>query len=353
LRKRFPGGVEAVAGIDLEVGSGEFLVVVGPSGSGKSTLLRLVAGLETPSEGEVWIAGRRVDGLPPRERDVAMVFQDSALYPHLSVFENLAFGLQARGVRREEVRTQVDEAARLMGLEGLLARRPAQLSGGQRRRVALGRALVRRPALFLLDEPLSNLDGPLRLALRAELAALHRRLGATLVMVTHDQTEALALGDRVAVVRDGQIVQQGTPRDVYERPADRFIAGFMSALPIAFLQVSLDAADGGYRVVLADGTQWPAPKNVPAKTGPVVLGLRPEAVAPAPPRQGPEGVVVDVAWLGREGLVTLRVGGRDLYMLQSPGEGPVVGDRIATRIDGARALWFDTETGQSLIDVTP
>ncbi len=235
LGKVFPNGVEAVCGVDLTVEAGEFLAIVGPSGSGKSTLLRLIAGLEAPTAGAVWIGGRDVTRLAPRQRDVAMVFQDPALFPHLTVSDNLAFGLHTRGVERDEARNRVASVAELLGLTAMLDRRPGTLSGGQRQRVALGRAVVKRPALFLFDEPLSGLDAPLRASIRGDLIDLHRTLGATILHVTHDQAEALAVSDRVAVMHDGRIVEVGAPRSLYERPESRFVAQFLGSPPMNVL----------------------------------------------------------------------------------------------------------------------
>lgn len=231
VSKRF-GEVVAVADANLEVLPGELMVLVGPSGCGKSTLLRLVAGLEEPCRGEVRIGGRRVDELPPGRRDVAMVFQNYALYPHMTVARNLGFGLRMRGVEKDAVRRRVRRTARSLGIEELLDRRPGQLSGGQQQRVALGRAMVREPGVFLFDEPLSNLDAGLRLRTRDEVAALHRRLATTMILVTHDQIEALSLGDRVAVMDRGLIQQVGTPGELYRRPANLFVAAFLGSPPV-------------------------------------------------------------------------------------------------------------------------
>ena len=229
VRKVYPNGHVAIGQVDLTVADGELMVLVGPSGCGKSTLLRLIAGLETPTAGRILIDGRDVTSLPPQDRDVAMVFQSYALYPHLTVRENLAFGLRVRRTPRDVIATQVERAAAALGLEPLLDRKPGQLSGGQRQRVALGRAMVRNPKVFLLDEPLSNLDARLRMETRAELARLHRRLGATSVYVTHDQEEAMTLGERMAVIRDGRIEQVAQPLEVYRRPASLFVAEFVGA----------------------------------------------------------------------------------------------------------------------------
>ena len=243
LSKIYPGGVVGLAGLDLSVLPGEFLTVVGPSGSGKSTLLRLVAGLDRPDSGSILIDGRPAADRPPHLRDVAMVFQNQSPYPHLSVFENLAFGLRARRAARAEIPERVRAVAAGLGLADVLDRRPATHSGGQRLGVALGRALARRPKLLLLDEPFSNLDAPLRLASRADLLALHRSLGITTIQVTHDQSEALALGYRVAVLNEGRLAQVGTPEEVYSRPEDRFVASFLGEPPMNFLRVEVLAGE--------------------------------------------------------------------------------------------------------------
>src|SRR5579884_3208915 len=227
VSKVFSGGVTAVDGVSLTIGSGEFLVLVGPSGCGKSTLLRMIAGLEESTAGTIGIGGRDVTDLAPRSRDIAMVFQSYALYPHMTVRQNLGYGLKARRAPKADVAARVDEVAAMLGLSDLLDRKPAQLSGGQRQRVAMGRAIVRQPQAFLLDEPLSNLDAQLRVGMRASLAQLHQRLGVTTVYVTHDQTEAMTLGQRVAVMRDGRLLQVDRPQRLYERPRDVFIAAFI------------------------------------------------------------------------------------------------------------------------------
>ena len=228
VEKTYRGGISAAKGVDLSVESGEMFVVVGPSGSGKSTLLRLIAGLESLDSGSIHLGGRRVDGLPPRDRGLAMVFQDAVVYPHLDVFENIAFGLRARRVGRDQIQSRVAATADMLGLGDSLGRSPTTLSGGQKRRVTLARALVLRPSLFLFDEPFSGLDAPLRASIRAEIADLHRQLAATMILVTHDQGEALALADRVAVLDAGKVVQVGPPLGVYERPRNRLVARFFA-----------------------------------------------------------------------------------------------------------------------------
>ena len=272
VSKVFAGGVQAVDGVSLTIGSGEFLVLVGPSGCGKSTLLRMVAGLEETTGGTVSIEGADVTDLPPRERDVAMVFQSYALYPHMSVRQNLGYGLKVRKTPKREIAERVEKVAQLLGLERLLERRPAALSGGQRQRVAMGRAIVREPKAFLMDEPLSNLDAKLRVSMRAQLAALHARLGTTTIYVTHDQIEAMTLGQRVAVMRDGRIQQVDTPQALYSRPANLFVAAFIGSP--AMNLVEAEVADGELRF---GGFAIPLPETGSPAPGSVIAGLRPEA----------------------------------------------------------------------------
>src|SRR5579871_4130568 len=242
--KNYDGGVQAVKGIDLEIADQEFVVLVGPSGCGKSTTLRMIAGLEEISDGEIWIGGDVVNDVPPRDRDIAMVFQNYALYPHMSVFDNMAFGLKLRKFPKDEIKRRVDEAARILDIAMLLERKPRALSGGQRQRVALGRAIVRHPQVFLFDEPLSNLDAKLRVQMRVELKKLHDRLGTTAIYVTHDQVEAMTLGDRVVVMRDGRVQQVGEPLELYNQPANRFVAGFIGSPAMNFARVSVAEENG-------------------------------------------------------------------------------------------------------------
>ena len=273
LTKEFSGRVTAVSDVTLQIEDGEFMVLVGPSGCGKSTLLRLIAGLEDVTAGTVWIGGRDVTDLAPRARDIAMVFQSYALYPHMTVRQNLGYGLKVRKSSKSEVAERVERVAQLLRLDDLLDRRPAALSGGQRQRVAMGRAIVREPLAFLMDEPLSNLDAKLRVNMRAELASLHARLGATTVYVTHDQVEAMTLGQRVAVMRDGRIQQVDTPHVLYRDPATLFVAAFIGspAMNLVGARLDRDAVEfGGVRIQLAPGQR-------PDRTGDVVLGIRPES----------------------------------------------------------------------------
>lgn len=360
--KVYPGGIEAVAGVSLAVADGEFLAILGPSGSGKSTLLRLVAGLETLDGGEVWIGGRRADALSPSARDLAMVFQDQPPYPHLNVFDNLAFGLRARRRPRAEINERVGQMAELLGLTAMLDRRPETLSGGQRRRVVLGRALARRPAALLLDEPLSGLDPPMRVTLRAELATLHRRLETTTLLVTHDQGEAMALGDRVAVFDQGSLIQVAPPLELYDQPATRFVARFIGSPPLSSLPCLIESDGGSIRVrVIGLGGEAVAtvPRDAPWSnvlvgrgTGPIELGVRPEHVRIA---AEPDGSCLPVAGrvrrlepLGHETLADLAVGPHSLS-LRLPPESPIrVDDPLTVGLDLTRALWFEPETGARL-----
>src|SRR5687767_1450864 len=276
VTKTFAGDVVAVDDVSLTIADGEFIALVGPSGCGKSTLLRAIAGLEEVTSGEISIGGHDVTDLAPRHRDIAMVFQSYALYPHMSVRQNLGYGLKVRRMPKDEIRRRVEEVAAMLGLDEFLERRPAQLSGGQRQRVAMGRAIVREPQAFLMDEPLSNLDAKLRVGMRASLSQLHQRLRVTTVYVTHDQVEAMTLGQRVAVMKDGRILQVDTPQALYQHPRDLFVAGFIGSPAMNLVEATVDGAEvalGQFRLPL-DARRLPSP----AVSGPrVILGIRPEA----------------------------------------------------------------------------
>src|SRR5689334_9449940 len=291
VEKVYPNGHVAARGLDIDIADGEFMVLVGPSGCGKSTALRMVAGLETPTGGQVFIGDRDVTHLPPQERDIAMVFQSYALSPHMSVRENLAFGLRMRGASKASIAERVEAVSRPLGLDRVLERKPSQLSGGQRQRVALGRAMVRDPKVFLFDEPLSNLDAKLRVETRAELARLHRRLGATIVYVTHDQEEALTLGGRVTVMRDGLVEQVGPPMEVYRRPVTMFVAGFVGSPAMNFLP---GAVSGGTWTGPAGWSIRPGEAAIVGDTRPITLGVRPHDLAIAPVEDGDPRARVDV-----------------------------------------------------------
>ncbi|MEK7795630.1 MAG: sn-glycerol-3-phosphate ABC transporter ATP-binding protein UgpC [Candidatus Hydrogenedentota bacterium] len=284
VSKTFPGGVIALHPADITVAHGEFVVLVGPSGCGKSTALRLIAGLEQPTTGELLIGGRVVNHVEPKDRDIAMVFQNYALYPHMTVYKNLAFGLAVCKVPKAEIRDRVTRAARTLGIEDLLERKPRALSGGQRQRVALGRAIVREPAVFLFDEPLSNLDAQFRVQMRTEITRLHRQLGATMIYVTHDQVEAMTMGSRIVVMREGRIQQAGPPREIYEHPANRFVAGFISSPQMNFIDGELSAANGVLTFTAHGGafTLPLGPETANAlrnhRDRVVTLGIRPEHI---------------------------------------------------------------------------
>ena len=347
LHKRF-GRVVAVRDVSLEVADGEFVVLLGPSGCGKTTVLRTVAGLETPDHGRVWIGGRDVTRLPPGRRDIGMVFQSYALFPHMRVFDNVAFGLRMRGVPEAEQRRRVQEVAELLQIADLLDRYPAQLSGGQRQRVAVARALVVRPQVLLMDEPLSNLDALLRLHMRAELKRLHREVGSTTVYVTHDQVEAMSLGDRVAVLRDGQVVQFGTPTEIYDHPADRFVGSFLGNPPMNFLRATVDPDDGRLRVEDAKFQAPPAYAQALAerKGQGVLVGIRPEHVA----LEGGllRGEVLVVELLGAQKLLTVRTGEHVLKVAVGSDRAVRPGDRVALDLPAAHLRLMDARTERAL-----
>jgi len=340
LRKSFGPSV-ILAGIDLVLADGEMLVIVGASGCGKSTLLRLVAGLEVATGGRVLLDGRDVTNTDPAARDIAMVFQNYALYPHMTVFDNMAYGLRIRGLARAEIASRVQQAADLLGLGPMLTRRPRQLSGGQRQRVAMGRAIVRNPKLFLFDEPLSNLDAKLRVQMRAEIRRLQRGLGVTSLYVTHDQVEAMTLGDRLLVLHQGRPVQLATPMEVFSRPADTYVAGFIGAPAMNFLDAEL--VNGGGAVRIATGHTFPLPAPLPG--GAVTLGVRPEHVALA--AQGNELQVELVEPLGSETLVHGRMTDGTALLAKLPGAVPV-SDQVVVTFDPAALHVFDRANGARL-----
>ncbi|MEP6992184.1 MAG: sn-glycerol-3-phosphate ABC transporter ATP-binding protein UgpC [bacterium] len=360
VRKEYEGGVVAVHGVDLAVAAGELVVLVGPSGCGKSTTLRMVAGLESITSGRLSIGGRIVNDVPPSERDIAMVFQSYALYPHMTVRENMGFALRLRKRPAREIDTSVSAAATILGLTDLLDRRPAQLSGGQRQRVAIGRAIVREPSVFLFDEPLSNLDAALRGEMRRELSVLHARLGATMLYVTHDQIEAMTLGDRIVVMHQGRVRQVDTPSRVYERPADTFVAGFLGSPPMNLIAGTLQRT-GDEMVIRFDDAPdvtvraptTSAPERMPA-SGRVIVGIRPEHLhaspsTGAPPHVDDFEVVVELAEaLGHELLLHGRTGTVPLTARGAPGVRPGVGSTVRMHVDPSHVHLFDAATGVSL-----
>lgn len=356
IHKTYPGGHVAVRGLDLEIADGELLVLVGPSGCGKSTVLRLVAGLETPTQGRVFLGEQDVTDLPPQDRDLAMVFQNYALYPHKSVRENLAFGLRMRGVHRDLITKRVERVAKTLGLESFLDRKPVQLSGGQRQRVALGRAIVREPQAFLLDEPLSNLDVQLRVETRAELARLHRRLAATMLYVTHDQEEALTLGDRVAVIRDGRLQQVAPPLEVYRQPANAFVGGFIGSPAMNFLRCSLRSEGGKMRLECPAFALALSEAPQGARGRDVLLGVRAHDLQIVEAHTADVTARVDVIEpRGNELVVHVELargdGGVRLTVVVPPEPGITVGDQVGLRFRLDRLHLFDAESGERVSSV--
>ncbi len=350
VSKRF-GSVSVIEGFDLEVRDREFMVLVGPSGCGKSTALRMIAGLEDVSSGTIRIGERVVNDLAPKERDIAMVFQSYALYPHMSVRENLAFGLKIRKASRAEIERLVGDAAAILDIAHLLDRKPKQLSGGQRQRVAVGRAIVRQPAVFLFDEPLSNLDAKLRVQMRAEITRLQQRLATTCVYVTHDQVEAMTMGHRIAVMNAGRLQQVGTPLEVYERPLNLFVANFIGTPPMNFFRAT--ASENG-TVLASSGFAVTLPSPSPAPRGKeLVVGVRPENVI-APPREprgatAPvTGVVELVEPLGHQLVLHVASGDARFVTAVDPHAAVAVGDRIELRLEVDRLHFFDAETEERI-----
>jgi multiple sugar transport system ATP-binding protein len=382
LTKRYPNGFEAVKQLSLEIGEAELLVLVGPSGCGKTTALRMIAGLEDISSGDLYIGGKRMNDVPEKDRDIAMVFQNYALYPHMTVAQNIGFSLKLAKTPKKEIKERVRRTAELLAIEQLLDRRPKQLSGGQRQRVAMGRAVIREPQVFLMDEPLSNLDAQLRVHMRGEIEALQKRLGVTTVYVTHDQVEAMTMGDRVAVLRDGVLQQVDSPTQIYDRPANLFVAGFMGSPPMNLAQATIDRQDGGFSVGFGDQrvavpSELAQERRLEQWVGkPVIAGIRPEDLEGSA-NGGSElgGEVVRIEELGAELLVYFAVDapgpkgqpvaaavtGEELE--QAPVTGATgsifcatfeprtrvkIGDRVETSVDARRLHFFDPETDEAL-----
>jgi multiple sugar transport system ATP-binding protein len=353
--KKAYGPVTVIPHLDLDIRDHEFMVLVGPSGCGKSTALRMIAGLEEITGGVIEIDGRVVNDVPPKDRDIAMVFQSYALYPHMTVRENLQFGLKIRKMAKAEMDRRVDEAARKLGIVEFLDRKPRQLSGGQRQRVAVGRAIVRDPKVFLFDEPLSNLDAKLRVQMRAEISRLQKDLRTTTVYVTHDQIEAMTMGDRIAVMKAGEIQQVGTPLEVYEQPSNLFVASFIGTPPMNFVPATL--AEGGTAVV-ASGFRMPVPEAFRAAAAgqdgrKVVLGIRPENIREAARQDGGAAVPVEAAVefvepLGHEVIVHGRVGDDLLVAKVDPHRAPQMGSRVALVIQAPACHLFDAATEKRL-----
>lgn len=352
VRKVFSNGHVGVDNATFDIADGELLVLVGPSGCGKSTLLRLIAGLEEATSGSIHIGDREVTHLEPRDRDIAMVFQSYALYPHMTVRENLGFGLKLRGHAEAEVAARVKDAAERLELDSLLDRLPKQLSGGQRQRVALGRALVRHPQVFLLDEPLSNLDAKLRSAMRTEIARLHRSLGTTMVYVTHDQVEAMTLGQRIVVLDRGIVQQIDTPMRIYERPVNLFVAGFLGNPSMNFFRGTLHGADGSEAVLKGEGAELPLPAGLPADR-PIVVGVRPEDLQRVDGASSPGNlrlaVLVDlIETVGNEAFIHASVGAWRLIVRSSPYDLPPLGSSITLQVVPDRLHFFDAASGRRI-----
>ncbi len=372
IYKKYPGGVIAVSDFNIEIKDKEFIILVGPSGCGKSTTLRMIAGLEEISEGELYIGDRLVNDIAPKDRDIAMVFQNYALYPHMTVFENMAFGLKLRKVPKDEIAKKVEEAAKVLDIAHLLDRKPKALSGGQRQRVALGRAIVREPKVFLLDEPLSNLDAKLRAQMRTEISKLHKRLGTTFIYVTHDQTEAMTMGDRIVVMKDGYIQQIDTPQNLYNYPVNQFVAGFIGSPQMNFIDATLIKDNGKYVVEFGSedtktsrGVKYyvevPEAKSDPEALEPlvdheIVLGIRPECIHDeemflSAAKTGVINANVEVTeMMGAETYLYLNCEGIPLTARVSPRSTARPQDVIQVALDPNRIHIFDKETEKSVIN---
>ena len=354
MYKRYGEDVIAVNDLNLEIGDGEFICLVGPSGCGKTTALRCVAGLEEITDGRLLIGDRVVNNVAPKDRDIAMVFQSYALYPHMSVYDNLAFGLKLRKIKKDEIDRRVKEAADLLGLERFLDRKPRALSGGQRQRVALGRAIVREPAVFLMDEPLSNLDAKLRVETRANIARLHQRLGTTTVYVTHDQVEAMTMGDRIAVMRDGLLQQVGSPQELYDHPKNVFVAGFIGSPAMNFATAKAEGKDlmlGGVKLELA-GEQAKAAESRPDGAN-VLIGFRPEHIEVANGATGSDAVrfparVDVVEYLGNDELIHAQTEDTEIVALLPSDQKLSVGETVNLAVPMEKLHIFDPESERTL-----
>ena len=348
VNKRYPNGAHAVRGVDMDIAEGELIVFVGPSGCGKSTLLRMIAGLETITEGEIAIDAKRINETSPSDRDVAMVFQNYALYPHMSVFRNMAYGLINRGMPKDEVRKQVEKTSKLLRIEEFLDRKPSQLSGGQRQRVAMGRAIVRNPKIFLFDEPLSNLDAKLRVRMRIEIKRLQRELGVTSVYVTHDQVEAMTLADRLAVINEGLVEQIGSPMELYNDPRTLFVASFIGSPQINLLEARAEGSS-----LHAGGAVLPGFDGLP-QGAPLMLGVRPEHLSER--EDGPIEISVDlIEQLGADSMIYGEVqnqnGGepKEICLRTEEAAGHKIGDKVKLWFDTGRTMVFRGDTGERLI----
>jgi len=347
LTKEFDDTV-AVADLTLDVEDGEFVVLVGPSGSGKTTALRLVAGLEIPTRGSILIGDREVTDVPPRDRDIAMVFQNYALYPHMTAYENMAFGLLVRGLSKQEIRGRVEDAAEILGIRDLLHRRPGQLSGGQRQRAALGRSIVRQPQVFLFDEPLSNLDASLRVEMRAELSQLHRRLDATIIYVTHDQIEAMTMGQRIAIMDEGCLQQYAEPLEVYRRPANIFVAGFIGSPSINFLEGTLEKAGDAWEF-RGNGFALKVPCTEKPSADAVTLGVRPEDLKLTDGEGTLTALVRVVEPIGSEIYVHVDTAAEARIVVRAPADARAeVDERVTLEIAASKVHLFRNDTGERI-----
>ncbi len=355
ITKVYDGNVTAVKDANITVEDKEFVVLVGPSGCGKTTTLRMIAGLEDITGGELSIDGKIVNDIPPKDRDIAMVFQNYALYPHMTVYDNMAFGLKIRKFRKEEIKARVDEAAKILDIGQLLERKPKALSGGQRQRVAVGRAIVRKPKVFLFDEPLSNLDAKLRVQMRAEISSLHNRLQATMVYVTHDQVEAMTMGDKIVVMKDGLIQQIGDPLTLYNFPVNRFVAGFIGSPAMNFMSVKITEEGGKYFAEEANfklhitGKQEEVARGYVGKE--MVLGIRPEDLHHQPDAKDGECVKANVEVvepLGAETHIFANTGAHTFVARVKPDINPAVGDEVRFVMEMSKMILFDIETEQAL-----
>ena len=359
IYKRYPNGFVGASDLCLDIEDKEFIILVGPSGCGKSTTLRMIAGLEEISEGELYIDGKLVNDVPPKDRDIAMVFQNYALYPHMTVFDNMAFALKLRKTPKDEIKKRVTEAAKMLEIEQLLDRKPAALSGGQRQRVAMGRALVRSPKVFLLDEPLSNLDAKLRVAMRTELKKLHHKLQTTFIYVTHDQTEAMTMGTRIVVLKDGFIQQVDSPAKLYSEPCNLFVAGFVGSPQMNFIDAELSQKDGGVYATFGENTikipdgKTAALKDYIGKT--VILGIRPEdihedeAFIAAKPDSVCKAEVEVTEMLGAETYLYLNIAGKQFTARVNQRTTAEIGDSIKVAFDTNKLHIFDKETELAIV----
>jgi multiple sugar transport system ATP-binding protein len=346
---KFFGSTQVLYGVEIAIGDGEFVVLVGPSGCGKSTLLRMIAGLEEISNGEIAIGGRVVNNVPPKDRDIAMVFQNYALYPHMTVYDNMAFSLKLAKAPKNVIQERVSRAAAILGLQEFLERYPRQLSGGQRQRVAMGRAIVRDPQVFLFDEPLSNLDAKLRVQMRTEIKELHQRLKTTAVYVTHDQIEAMTMADRIVVLHDGVVEQVGDPLDLYDHPANLFVAGFIGSPAMNFLEATIKRNGGAPSAFTPDGTQLPLPERAGGRDGQkIVFGIRPEHLDLTDGALGLPAEVVVVEPTGAEILVFTHLAGQEVSVVFKERHKFRPGDKIRLAPHPGTIHLFDKQSGERI-----